>query len=466
LGGQADGAADTDRRSAKAPVTSSRSSFRLYFGWSLGTLAMSSLLNTQTAMLMIYLISAVGIAPAVAGSLVFISKIYDGITDPIMGVVSDRTTSRWGRRRPYLLLGGMLAALSVVGLFSVHTVSFVSTQIWVLVMLLVAATAYTVFNVPYMSMPAEMVQDPYERSKLMSYRVAWIAVGTFVGIALAPRLVAYARDTLGVPETEAFSLMSLITAAIILLASLGCFLSTRGAPATERTRVSIPFTEQARTALANRPFLILLGIKYLGLYALSATVATNIFFVRQVMQQSEAIMLWYGLAYMVGTLTAIAPWVLVSRRLSKAKTLALSAGLAAVVNLTWLLSGPEEPVALYMLRGFVLAMTNGGMLLMGQSLLPDVMEYDYRKTGLRREGLYAGLYSFVEKLAFASAPLTLGVLLSSMGFIPGLPRTAAQPESALLAITLAMAVIPAVTNTLKVVLALRFRLPEADLRDG
>jgi GPH family glycoside/pentoside/hexuronide:cation symporter len=447
-------------------VTSSRSSFRLYFGWSLGTLAMSSLLNTQTAMLMIYLISAVGIAPAVAGSLVFISKIYDGITDPIMGVVSDRTTSRWGRRRPYLLLGGMLAALSVVGLFSIHTVSFVSTQIWVLVMLLVAATAYTVFNVPYMSMPAEMVQDPYERSKLMSYRVAWIAVGTFVGIALAPRLVAYARDTLGVPETEAFSLMSLITAAIILLASLGCFLSTRGAPATERTRVSIPFTEQARTALANRPFLILLGIKYLGLYALSATVATNIFFVRQVMQQSEAIMLWYGLAYMVGTLTAIAPWVLVSRRLSKAKTLALSAGLAAVVNLTWLLSGPEEPVALYMLRGFVLAMTNGGMLLMGQSLLPDVMEYDYRKTGLRREGLYAGLYSFVEKLAFASAPLTLGVLLSSMGFIPGLPRTAAQPESALLAITLAMAVIPAVTNTLKVVLALRFRLPEADLRDG
>ncbi len=447
-------------------MTSSRSSFRLYFGWSLGTLAMSSLLNTQTAMLMIYLISAVGIAPAVAGSLVFISKIYDGITDPIMGVVSDRTTSRWGRRRPYLLLGGMLAALSVVGLFSVHTVSFVSTQIWVLVMLLVAATAYTVFNVPYMSMPAEMVQDPYERSKLMSYRVAWIAVGTFVGIALAPRLVAYARDTLGVPETEAFSLMSLITAAIILLASLGCFLSTRGAPATERTRVSIPFTEQARTALANRPFLILLGIKYLGLYALSATVATNIFFVRQVMQQSEAIMLWYGLAYMVGTLTAIAPWVLVSRRLSKAKTLALSAGLAAVVNLTWLLSGPEEPVALYMLRGFVLAMTNGGMLLMGQSLLPDVMEYDYRKTGLRREGLYAGLYSFVEKLAFASAPLTLGVLLSSMGFIPGLPRTAAQPESALLAITLAMAVIPAVTNTLKVVLALRFRLPEADLRDG
>ena len=164
---------------------------RLYFGWSLGTLAMSSLLNTQTAMLMVYLISAVGIAPAVAGSLVFVSKIYDGITDPVMGIISDRTNSRWGRRRPYLLVGGVLAALSVIGLFSVHTVTFVPTQVWVLVMLLVAATAYTVFNVPYMSMPAEMVQDPYERSKLMSFRVAWIAVGTFVGIALAPRLRSF-----------------------------------------------------------------------------------------------------------------------------------------------------------------------------------------------------------------------------------------------------------------------------------
>ncbi len=423
-------------------------------------MAMSSLLNTQTAMLMIYLISAVGIAPALAGSLVFISKIYDGITDPVMGIISDRTVSRWGRRRPYLLVGGILAAASVIGLFSVHMVTFAPTEVWILVMLLVAATAYTIFNVPYMSMPAEMVQDPYERSKLMSFRVAWIAVGTFVGIALAPRLVAYARDTQGVPETEAFSIMSLITAVIILLASIGCFLATRDAAATEQTRLRVPFKEQVRSAASNRPFLILLGIKYLGLYALSATVATNIFFVRQVMQQSEAIMLWYGLAYMIGTLTAITPWVLISKRLSKAHTLALSAALAACVNLTWLLSGPEEPFGLYLLRAFVLAVSNGGMLLMGQSLLPDVMEYDYQKTGLRREGLYAGLYSFVEKLAFATAPLTLGLLLSSMGFIPGLPRTATQPESAVLAITLAMAVIPAVTNILKVVLALQFRIPD------
>ena len=97
------------------------------------------------------------------------------------------------------------------------------------------------------------------------------------------------------------------------------------------------------------------------------------------------------------------------------------------------------------------------MLLMGQSLRPDVWNMTTAKPGYRRATTGPirkyGAIHFVEKLAFATAPLTLHLLLSTMGFVPGLPRTATRPESALLAITLAMAVIPAITNSLKVVLA-------------
>lgn len=430
----------------------------LYFGWSLGTLSMSTLLNTQTALLMVYLINVVGIAPATAGSLLFVSKIYDGMTDPVMGIVSDKTRSRWGRRRPYLLIGGLLCGVCMVAMFSIPNLDGVALYGWVLAVLVLTATAYTMFNVPYLSMPAEMVADPFERSKLMSYRVAWISLGTFVGIALAPRLIAYSRDTLGMTEAAAFQQMAFVAGIIIVLASISCFFSTRNAPATEQTNKRVPLMEQVRFAVANRPFMLLLGIKYLGLYSLAATVATNIFFVRQVMQQSEGIMLWFGIAYLVGSLSAIAPWLFLSKRLGKPRTLALSAALAAVISLTWLLSGPSEPLGVYMVRAFFLAACNGGMLLMGQSLLPDVMDYDYKKTGLRREGLYAGLYSFIEKLAFATAPLTLGILLSQMGFIKGLPRSEQQPESALLAIMIAMAIIPATTNVLKAFLALRLKL--------
>lgn len=439
-------------------MTASKGFVPLYFGWSLGTLAMSTLLNTQTALLMAYLISVVGIAPAVAGSLLFFSKIYDGMTDPLMGVISDKTDSRWGRRRPYLLVGGVLCALSAVAMFSIPALQGWQLYGWVLGVLILAATAYTIFNVPYLSMPAEMVTEPYERSKLMSYRVAWISIGTFVGIALAPRIIAYSRDVLGTSEAVAFQRMSIAAGVIILIASVACFVATKNAPATTRTKKRVPILEQARLAAQNKPFMLLLSIKYLGLYSLSATVAANIFFVRQVMQRSEGIMLWYGLAYMTGSLCALGLWVLLSKRLGKPKTLALSAGLAAIVSLSWLLSGPEEPISVYMFRAFMLAACNNGMLLMGQSLLPDVMDYDYQKTGLRREGLYAGLYSFIEKLAFATAPLTLGILMSQMGFIRGLPRSAVQPDSALLAITIAIAIIPATTNVLKIILALQLKL--------
>ena len=443
-------------------MTAPGSPVRLYLGWSFGTLAMSTMLNTQTAMLMAYLISVVGIAPAVVGSLIFASKIYDGVTDPLMGIVSDKTSSRWGRRRPYLLAGGLLCALSVVAMFTVPALDGALLNAWVLGTLLLAATAYTMFNVPYMSMPAEMISSRYERSKLMAYRVAWIQLGTFVGIALAPRMVAHARDSLGWQEADAYRLMAIVAATIIAAATVACFAETRTARATEQTATRIPLLEQARFAIGNRPFLMLLGIKYLGLYALAATIATNIFFVRQVMQQSEGILLWYGIANFVGGMLAITPWVVASKKLGKPMTLALSAGIAAVINLTWLFSGPDETLAVYALRGFALSAANVGMLLMGQSLLPDVMEYDYRRTGLRREGLYAGLYSFVEKLAFATAPLTLGLLLGKMGFIPGLPRSATQPESALLAIMIAIAIIPAITNTLKIVLAMNLKLDADD----
>lgn len=430
----------------------------MYFGWSLGTLAMSTLLNTQTALLMAYLISVVGIAPAVVGSILFLSKLYDGLTDPLMGIISDRTKSPWGRRRPYLLVGGILCAISVVAMFSIPVLQGFALYAWIMGVLILAATAYTIFNVPYLSMPAEMVAEPYERSKLMSYRVAWIALGTFVGVALAPRIIAYSRDVLGTSEAVAFQRMSIAAACIILIASVSCFLATRNAPATQQSKKRVPLLEQAKLALQNKPFMLLMGIKYLGLYSLSATIAANIFFVRQVMQRSEGVMLWYGLAYMAGSLCALAPWVLLSKRLGKPKTLALSAVLGAIVSLSWLLSGPEETIAVYMFRAFLLAACNGGMLLMGQSLLPDVMDYDYQKTGLRREGLYAGLYSFIEKLAFATAPLTLGVLMSQMGFIKGLPRSEMQPDSALLAIMIAIAIIPATTNILKAILALNLKL--------
>lgn len=433
----------------------------LYFGWSLGTLGMSALLNTQTAMLQYYLTSIIGIAPALAGTLIFAAKMYDGVTDPAMGVISDRTRSRWGRRRPWMLAGGLLCGVAVVAMFSLPPLEGWLLNAWVLGVLVLAATAYTMFNVPYLSMPAEMVDEPYERSKLMSYRVAWISLGSLIGLSVAPWLVALGRDRFGLEETEAYRFMGYAIGVLIVLATSACVWATRNARSTSRTGKRMPMAEQLRFLAGNRPFLLLLGIKYLGLFSLFASAGIVVFFVKHVMLRSEAILLWYGFAHLVGMLAGIPLWVLISKRLSKPHTLALSAGIYAIFHLTYLFSGPQEPLLVFYARVLVISIGSSGMLLMGQSLLPDVMEMDYRRTGLRREGIYAGLYSFIEKFAAATAPLLIGLTLGGLAF----DRTATvQPPSAVTAILLLIAVVPAVLNLLKIVLALflKIDLPDTD----
>ena len=167
-------------------------SLRLAVGWGIGSLPMSAMFNAVSLLLLTFLIEHVGIAALTAGLLIMVSKIYDAITDPIMGFLTDRTNSRWGRRRPYLMLGGILSGASFVMLFSVPTFSSQSTLIiYVLVALLINATAYTVFNVPYLTMPAEMTRSYHERTTLMSYRVSAIAFGQLLSSVLGPVIIAY-----------------------------------------------------------------------------------------------------------------------------------------------------------------------------------------------------------------------------------------------------------------------------------
>lgn len=436
-----------------------------YFGWGVGTLGMSALLNTYSAAAFFFLAVVVGLGPAAAGLLLFVSKIYDGITDPVMGWVSDRTRSRFGRRRPYLLGGAVLACAGFLWLFWIPSFAMPEQAYWLsLCALLLLATGYTMFNVPYLCMPAEMLDDVHERSRLMSFRVAFISVGTFIGVAGAPGLIELFRSQFSLEDAAAYGYMALVVAAVVMVASAACFIGTSSARQVGSTPTRYTFRDQIGTIIGNRPFALLLGIKFAGLLALAATIGTSFFFVRYVMQQTEGIMFFFGLANTAGMFVGLPLWLALAKRQNKTFTLAVSAVLSAAVSLTWLASGPAEPVWLYSLRGFCGGIASGGMLLMGQALLPDVMEYDYRRTGMRREGIYAGIYSFIEKLAFATAPALVGAYLAASGFDRTATVETGQPASARDAIMVCMVAIPVVLNLVKVVLVQGLKLDEQILK--
>ena len=427
-------------------------------GWGLGTLGPVIVLSATNALLLRFMTDDVGLSAAIASLLIGASKLYDAFADPAMGWVSDHTRSRWGRRRPYLVLGGALLAIAMVALFWIPPFDGDGPRTaYMAVVLVFYATAYTVFTIPYMAMPAEMTSAYHQRTELMSWRVMAVGVSQIIAIFIGTALI----DVYGGGQ-RAYLLMAASIAPVVLLSSLLCFWTTSGAPFTERALAHAPFREQVRSVLANRPYFILIGIKLLTLTSLSAY-AVFPFFFQRILGVSNV---YLGTFFAVSSIMLIVSqplWIGLSKRFGKTVTYRLALGFSVPVFLSWLFAHAGDPQWSILLRGGLQGLAGGGALLMGQALLPDTMEYDFLRTGLRREGIFAGFYTTVEKVAAAAGIALVGSILAAAGYVQSRGSDVVQPESALLAIRMVVAFLPAGMSFAALLLLSAYRLSELQL---
>jgi GPH family glycoside/pentoside/hexuronide:cation symporter len=421
-------------------------------GWGVGSLGSSLMFSATGVLLLRFLVDYVGIAAAVAGLLISLAKIYDAIADPFIGVVSDRTRSRWGRRRPYLLWGGLLSAISFVAIFQLGALAGSPWTVPVaFAVLLLNATGYALFNVPYLAMPAEMTGDYHERTRLMSFRVAAVAAGQLFASSVGPLLIVAFGGGLRGHASAAWFL-----GAIIALASLACFRGTRGAPLVASTPATAGLRGQVGAALSNRPFLLLLGVKLTYLFGLSVYFAVLSFLFTWVMKMSYSYLSLYFLLQGSGLLLSQPLWVRFTRRVGKKHAYYAASALYCVALASWLLAGEGEPGWAIVLRGAVAGVAGGGLLLVAQSMLPDTMEHDFRLTGERREGLLAGIYTTVEKVSFSIGPALLGFILAAAGYLASATtENVVQPSTARTAIYFCATILP-IVSTLAGCVLLRF----------
>ncbi|MBB5686406.1 MFS transporter [Sphingobium boeckii] len=424
-------------------------------GWGLGSFPMASLNLAAGTLLVRYMTDTLGVAAALAATLFSVAKIWDAVSDPIIGHMSDRINTPWGRRLPWMLTGGLLSAVVLVATYTAPVSGDILLPGFLLIMMLLFATSYTMFMIPYMAMPAEITSSYNGRSQLMSFRVVCNSAGSFIGLGLAPMMLGLWGAT-----RAGHLKMAMVIAAIATIGVLVSVYLLRKAPRAARpAQAPMPFFRQLASAVQIPPFAWLLLSKVLYFLTLAFTLTAMPYFTKHVLRISDA---WLGtmLISQTAALMLSQPfWLWIARTLDKRRGYLMAAALYGAGCLSYWIADTAEPMAITLARCIMLGFAGGGTFLLSQAMLPDVMEYDYHINGVRREGTFAGLFIMVEQLAGALGIAFFGWSLGAFGYAGGFEGVRVdQPQSAIDALRVCVTIVPAVFIALSMLSIGRYKL--------
>jgi Na+/melibiose symporter-like transporter len=409
-------------------------------GYSLGSLATGAFGTVPGLLLLPYLTDSLGVAAGLAGMLVLLPKAWDVVINPVVGRFSDRTTTRIGARRPYLLGGGIALGVLFAAMFAGPFGTSSAAPVYVTIAFLLCATAYAVFQVPYVAMPAEMTDDYTERTRLMTWRIAVLAIAILISGALAPAIVNGASDTIAGHRT-----MGLFVGALIVIGALGAFVGTRNAPTGVVLESESSLRAQLAVAAGNRPFRALLSCFVIQAAGIATMLAGVKYFADHVLDDSKGGPT-YLFACFVGPALLVMPlWSRVGGRMGKLRGYVLAGLLFAagglLIGLVALVGGPA--VEAYVATALV-GCGYAGQQVFGLAMLPDCIAADADRTGKRQAGVFTGVWTAGETFGLALGPGIFAVLLQVSGYVSAKGDTiAAQPASARTGIVLGFTVIPA-----------------------
>jgi GPH family glycoside/pentoside/hexuronide:cation symporter len=405
--------------------------------------------------LLIYLTNTLGVSPAFAGAAFTVSKIWDVIIDPWIGARSDRSLARTGARRGFMVLGAIGLPVFFVLTFAVPPgLPELASAAWVLAGFLLAATAFSFFQVPYIALPAELVDGYDDRTRLISARVIVLALAILAFGGGATEIVGLVVAG-GGTEYLGYLVMAGVAGIIFLIAFLIASTVERSARGTSKPVVPAPDPLDGHAPRVG------LAVHYRrGWSAVRSSQPYRALLVTFVLQALAIGLMLAGVAYVaaeiLGTgvlglfLSLIAPallvtplWSALSRRIGKERALRIATVMFAVAALSLVLliwfPGPwlYAPVAL---AGAAYA----GLQSLPLAMLPDTVAHDAARNGPGRAGTFSGVWTAGETAGLAFGGTIASIVLAVTGFIPTVAgQTVAQPESAIIGIIVGFSVIPA-----------------------
>lgn len=432
--------------------------------YAIGSLGTGGFATLPGLVLTYYLTDNLGVAAAVAGIVITVAKLWDVVIDPVIGALTDRQLARTGSRRGLMLTGAVGLPILFALTFAVPP-AFGPTvgAIWVLVAFTATATAFSLFQVPYIALPAELTRGYDERTRLLTVRVIVLTVAILLFGAGGPIL----RGITGDP-VSGYLVMGIVAGLVI---GLGMFVATRvaprGTPATgggERLDVRAHYAAGIRAIRRSQPFRVLLSTYVLQALATGLMLAGAQYVATYVMHSEDAITLLF-VALIAPALLAAPVWQAVSRRIGKTRAFRLATLLFVIATLAITLALWAPGAWLYAPVGLA-GIAYAGMQSLPMAMLPDVITHDEQAAGAGQAGSFSGVWTAGETIGFAFSASALALVLALTGYIPSVAgQDVTQPASAVTGIVLTFSVLPAVLAVLSLVTLARYRLTRDDV-DG
>ncbi|MCK9252194.1 MAG: MFS transporter [Clostridiales bacterium] len=424
-------------------------------GYGVNDMGIGVIYQVVAAYLVFYATSILMIPGSLVGLVVSISVIWDGVTDPFMGYLSDQTKTRhFGRRHPYIIIGGLGTAAVNLLLWTIHPeLSLIVKFVWLFAVIILLKTFTTICSTPYTALGAELSVDYHERTLIQGIRTIFFLSGFL--LATVGGMALFFTETALYPQGQlnpaAYREIGVAASVLVFLCSAITVLATRKyirvLPQENGSAQTIlpgarSLTGRLRDALNNKPFrCVVVGYLFTNVAtAFASTLGLHVFTYTFGMD-NQAIAIIFGSLFIVSILSQPA-WVVITRRIDKRPAVILGIGLASAgCVLLLLLVFLRESVgsnALAMLPFSILTGFGiGGLSSIPASMVADTIDLEEAESGIRSEGVFYGSMTLVYKIAQSAAILVLGILLDVIGFDASL---AEQSRTTVLALGLMLSV--------------------------
>ena len=385
-------------------------------GYAVGDLGINLYFISTLTYLLYFYTDVLGISAAAAAGVFLVARMVDAVTDPLMGAIAERTRTRWGRLRPYLLWGALPLGAITVATFSVPDLDESGKVIWAYVTYTLFGILYTVVTIPYSALTASLTDDYQERTRLSTFRMAFAFSGALivsVGVAQWVRMFAN--------PAEGYVLIMSIFACVATMLLLITFFNTKEVvqPPPEQ---KLSLNDSLRAVFYNPPLLIVIALFTLGMLSFTVRQTVTIYYFSYNVGRPDLI----GAFFAATLATMFVGLVFVPRlaeRFSKAGAIQIGALFTVLASIGFYLTPVSEPVWV-IFWGCLVALGGAPIAVLGWAMIPDTVDYAQWRFGKRADGAVYSMSSFFQKLAKALGGAGVATALATVGYVANQPQSA------------------------------------------